>query len=281
MARQLRIRGAGLTYHVMARGNARQSIFLDDRDYSRFFEIFSETAESHGISCHSYCGMPNHYHAVFATTRDNLSEALRRLNSVYARWWNHRHQRVGHVLQGRFRAQVVQDSAYLLTVCRYVSLNPVRAGLVRAPEDWPWSSYNAIVTGCREPSFLQTGALLGLFNEQTDVARERFRDYVRSGLESPLERPPSGPVIGDPDFLQQIHESIPAVLPEVPHRVRGFARPSLEAIFDGVLRRYERRSAIGEAYLVHGYTMTEIADFLGVHYSTVSRTINGKKSGAG
>ena len=87
--------------------------------------------------------MPNHYHATLQPSQPNLSEALRRLNSVYARWWNERHQRVGHVFQGRFKDQIVDRDSYLLTLSRYVVMNPVRAGLVERPEDWRWSSYRA------------------------------------------------------------------------------------------------------------------------------------------
>jgi REP element-mobilizing transposase RayT len=163
MARQKRIQIPWLIRHVMARGNGRMSIFLDDVDYRQFVYLLGDVVEDHDIECMNYCAMPNHYHATLRPTRPNLSEALRRLNSRYAQWWNKRHERVGHVFQGRFKDQIVQQEGYLLALCRYVAMNPVRAGLVKRPEDWEWSSY-AATTGLRPaPSFVAVESVLSQF----------------------------------------------------------------------------------------------------------------------
>ena len=129
----------------MSRGNGRMGIFLDDADYRQFVHLLGEAVERFDIRCWNYCVMPNHYHATLQPTRTNLSEAIRCLNSGYAQWWNRRHGRVGHVFQGRYKDQVVDRETYLLTLSRYVVMNPVRAGLVERPGDWPWSSYRATV----------------------------------------------------------------------------------------------------------------------------------------
>ncbi len=144
MARPLRIQRPNLTYHITSRGNNRARLFLDDVDRIRFLEILEDTVTSFALLVHSYCEMDNHYHLVVTTPRGNVSRAMRHQNGVYAQWWNRRHKRCGHAFQGPFNAQVVECDEYLLEVCRYVALNPVRANMVRRPEKWPWSSYRAL-----------------------------------------------------------------------------------------------------------------------------------------
>jgi hypothetical protein len=126
--------------------------------------------------------MPNHYHATLQPSRADLSEAIRRLNGVYAQWWNRRHGRVGHVFQGRYKDQIVQREGYLLTLSRYVVMNPVRAQLVVHPEDWRWSSYRATVGLSAAPPFLHTSSTLRLFGGGADaILQARFAEYVTGG----------------------------------------------------------------------------------------------------
>jgi REP element-mobilizing transposase RayT len=154
------------------------SIFLDDVDYRQFVHLLGVVTLENGIRCWNYCVMPNHYHATLQPTQPNLSVALRRLHGVYGLWWNKRHNRVGHVFQGRFKDQIVDHESYALTLCRYVVLNPVRGGLVKHPGDWPWSSYRATSGRCTPPAFL-SAATLGLFGDG-DLAtlQERFSRFV-------------------------------------------------------------------------------------------------------
>jgi putative transposase len=156
-------------------------IFLDDVDYTRFVYLLGEVTDEFGIECWNYCLMPNHYHATLRPSRPNLSEAIRRLNSVYAQWWNRRHERVGHVFQGRFKDQIVQREGYLLVLCRYVALNPVRADLTARPEDWRWSSYAATIGLRTLPAFLAASSVLRQFGEGDErVLQARFATYVLS-----------------------------------------------------------------------------------------------------
>ena len=163
----------------MARGNGRMSIFLDDTDYRQFVHLLGDVVEDLEIHCWNYCVMPNHFHATLCPTLPNLSEALRRINGRYAQWWNRRHGRVGHVFQGRFKDQIVQREGYLAALCRYVAMNPVRAGLVTRPEDWEWSSY-AATTGLRpSPSFLAVAQVLGQFGDgELPDLQQRFVTHV-------------------------------------------------------------------------------------------------------
>jgi REP element-mobilizing transposase RayT len=148
MARPLRIEFPGAIYHVTSRGNAQASIFLDDIGRSAFLAVLGLTMRRFNVICHAYCLMTNHFHLLLETPDANLSKAMRQFNSVYTQAFNRRHGRVGHVLQGRFKSIVVDRDAYLLELCRYIVLNPVRAGMVKEP----WLSTRGPVTGLRQVS---------------------------------------------------------------------------------------------------------------------------------
>jgi len=179
VARPIRIQTPDLIRHVISRGNGRQTVFLDDRDYRQFIHLLGEVVTECKIDCWNYCVMPNHYHVTLQPTLPNLSEAVRRLNSSYAQWWNRRHDRVGHVFQGRFKDQIVDRDGYLLTLTRYVVMNPVRAKLVQTPDAWRWSSYRATVGMCHPPPFLATTRTLGLFGDaEPSVLQSRFGVFV-------------------------------------------------------------------------------------------------------
>jgi putative transposase len=134
MARRRRIQTPDLVRHVMARGNGRMTIFLDDYDHRQFIQLFRGIVDEFRLECWNYCLMPNHYHATVRPALPNISTAMQQLHSRYAQWWNRRHAKVGHVFQGRFKAQIVQRDGYALALSRYVALNPVRARLVERPE---------------------------------------------------------------------------------------------------------------------------------------------------
>ena len=155
------------------------TIFVDDADYRQFLHILGEAVDQFAIRCWNFCVMPNHYHVTLQPSAANLSEAVRRVNSVYALWWNRRHARVGHVFQGRFKDQIVDRDSYLLALTRYVVLNPVRAGLVRRPEDWRWSSYGATAGLAPQPAFLAAEDTLRLFGDgEAQVLRTRFARHI-------------------------------------------------------------------------------------------------------
>jgi REP element-mobilizing transposase RayT len=162
----------------MSRGNAKMDIFLDEADYRQFVYLLGDVVEDCDIECWNYCLMSNHYHATMKPTRPNLSEAIRRINGEYGQWWNKRHSRVGHVFQGRFKAQIVEPTEYLLTLSRYVVMNPVRARLVEHPREWQWSSYRATVGEIASPSFVAVDSTLNLFGVDPSENRQRFSEFV-------------------------------------------------------------------------------------------------------
>lgn len=135
MARQLRIEFNGAFYHITSRGNLRERIFFDDGDRRTFLEILKRTKERYGYLLHTYVLMDNHYHLLIETPKANLSQIMQNINTSYTVYINKRYQRSGHLFQGRFKGTIVDKDAYLVTLSRYIHLNPVRAKLVVRPED--------------------------------------------------------------------------------------------------------------------------------------------------
>jgi putative transposase len=178
MARGARIKAVGLPRHVMARGNGRMKIFLDNVDRRKFLMLLNDVVDAFDIECWDYCLMTTHYHLCVWNPQPNLSEGVQYLNGGYALWWNRRHGRIGHVFQGRFKDQIVQRDAYLSTLCRYIALNPVRARVVKNPADWVWSSYRALAGLAPVPAFLQSDGVLSQFGEPVDRQREKYIEHV-------------------------------------------------------------------------------------------------------
>jgi len=201
----------GVLRHVMARGNGKMRIFLDDEDYRRFVFLLGDVLEDYRIECWNYCVMPNHYRATIRPHHPNISKAMQKLNSSYAQWWNHRHGRVGHTFQGRFKDQIVEEDSYALTLARYVVRNPVRAGLVQGPGDWRWSSYPATIGLEPLPSFLSASSVLRLFGDaDEEVLKKRFAEFVAGAVDdSASDRLRSAErVIGTAAFkLQMLHRT--------------------------------------------------------------------------
>jgi putative transposase len=269
VSRPLRIQGAGLIYHVTARGTGRMAIFLDDRDRGRFLQHLARSVDLDGLQVHAYCLMLNHYHLVVTTEHPNLSRAMHRLNGQYAQWWNARHGRVGHVFQGRFGAQVVADDSYFLNACRYVVLNPVRASLTKTADEWRWCSYRATAGLERVPKWLRPRSIWRSLGD-VDVAA-RYRAFIVA-LEAPALRLPADRILGDREFVERFGPIASHAPAEVP-RYERLLTLSLDRIFSGAVRPEHRAAAAAAAHR-NGYTLVEIARFLGIHYGTVSRMIS-------
>src|SRR3970040_1017299 len=182
MARPLRLEFAGALYHLTSRGDHRDKIFLDDEDRRTFLDLLGkEILQQHWI-CYAYCLMDNHYHLLIETPEPNLVRGMRRLNGVYTQAFNRRHGRVGHVFQGRYKGILVDKDSYALELCRYIVLNPVRAGMVRHPQDWRWSSYQATAGPSAAPDWLDVDWLLRQFAHETRRARYAYRRFVSAGI---------------------------------------------------------------------------------------------------
>lgn len=267
MARPLRIEFPGAVYHITARGDGRDAIFLEDRDRPLFLALLGHTVERFAWRCHAYCLMTNHYHLLIETPEPNLARGMRHLNGVYTQRFNRRHARVGHVFQGRYKAIVVQKDTHLLELCRYVVLNPVRAGMCTRAGQWRWSSYRATAGPGSCPPWLTVEWLLAQFARNRQRAVRAYRRFVAEGVgRRPWEDLMGQIYYGDEAFVTGLAQSAPS--PEVPRRQQRPVRPVLtQVVTTGTPEE------IGRAYREYGYRLNEIAHCLGVHYSTVSRRL--------
>jgi REP element-mobilizing transposase RayT len=267
---------AGALYHVTARGNARGDIFLGkaNEDRTKFLEILGRTCERFNWICQAYCLMSNHYHLMVETPDANLSKGMRQLNGVYSQYVNRTYGRVGHLFQGRFTGILVERDRYLLELARYVVLNPVRAGMVRSPEEWPWSSYRATAGQDNAPTFLDTDWLLGTFGRKRSLATAEYRRFVAEGIyaASPWCDLKNQVYLGSEQFVDRMQSKIDPARPlrEIPKRQR---RPVEKPLEYYALRFRDRDQAIAEAYRTGAYSMQAIAGHFGVSRMTVSRAV--------
>ncbi|HEV8340821.1 MAG TPA: transposase [Candidatus Binatia bacterium] len=268
MARPLRLEFPWAVYHLTSRGNARQKVFLTDNDRDHFLSTLSDVTSRYGWLCHAYCLMDNHYHLLVETPKANLSIGMRQLNGIYTQAFNRRHNRVGHLFQGRYKAILVEKDSHLLELCRYVVLNPLRIKGKGKAEHWKWSSYRATAGMASVPEFLTVDWILEQFGRSRSDAQAHYRAFVRDGLESrPWEDLTGQIYLGSGNFIEE-HSRPNKKHKEIPRAQLHAGRPSLRQIFS---KRGKR--AVEVAYKDHGYRMREIAEHLGVHYATVSRQL--------
>ncbi|MEK6593579.1 MAG: transposase [Pseudomonadota bacterium] len=273
MARPLRLELAGALYHVTSRGDGREDIFLSDEDRVAWLETLAEVCKRFNWVCHAYCQMTNHYHLVIETPDANLSKGMRQLNGVYTQRFNRSHRRVGHVFQGRFKAILVEKDSYLLELARYVVLNPLRAKMVRRIENWPWSSYRASCGQAAKPDWLQVDFVLSQFGAHRARAIAKYVAFVHEGARLPsVWGQLQGQVyLGSEAFvgkMQSLVDKKPS-LTEIPRAQR---RALTRALSD-FASEHPRNDAIALAYLSGRHTMAAIAEYFGVHYTTVSRLV--------
>lgn len=281
MTRPLRIEFAGAVYHITSRGNARENIFIDKEDRRLFLSLLEDMKERYNWLCYAYCLMSNHYHLLIETPDGNLSRGMRQLNGVYTQRFNKRHGRTGHIFQGRFKAILVQKESYLLELCRYVVLNPVRAGLVSYPEEWKWSSYLATMGMVEKPKFLCSDWILAQFGHDIVTARKAYRDFVITGIkkESPWKDLKGSTFLGKENFVEEVREFLKGKerIKEIPRIERFVGRPPLKKIFGEIKTKPLEVKGMYAAHVQYGYTLKEIGDFLGIHYSTVSKLLKETK----
>ena len=213
MPRSPRLEYPGAVYHITARGIQQGPIFIDDCDRVSLMANLAQALQVGDAQAFAYCLMGNHYHFVIQTRRANLSTLMHDINSPYCMGFNQRHQRRGHVFEGRFKAVHVDQDAYLLEVCRYVDLNPVRAGLVHSPMGWAWSSYQAHVGAASPASWLATaelhGTLMGQVPQgtaQLAAAQGRYAEFVDAGREHRLWKASlrQRAYLGDDAFVERV-----------------------------------------------------------------------------
>ncbi|MFM9882309.1 MAG: transposase [Burkholderiales bacterium] len=289
MARPLRIEFPGAIYHVTSRSDRREAIFEDDVDRRAFLEVVSQALERFDAVALAYCLMHDHYHFVLQTRRANLSQLMRQINGVYTQAYNRRHDKAGHLFRGRFKGILVDPARYLLEVCRYVDLNPIRARMVRASSNWPWSSYTSHVGSVPPPDWLDTAAVHGHLLGHPPVARsdarkaaERYAALVAAGKGVALwDQALSKQIfLGDQAFVARMQARFsPAKAGSKEVRARQH-RTGVKPLKHYLDRAANRDAGIRAALREGHYSLTAIAGAVGLSVSRVSRIVQGKENDA-
>lgn len=273
MTRPLRIEYPGALYHVMARGNREGVIFVDTVDRQRWLATLSLVCDRFNITVHAYCQMTTHYHLMMETVEGNLSQAMRQLNAIYAQRFNRRHTLAGHVLQGRYKAILVQKESYLLALSRYIVLNPVRAGMVAEPGDWYWSSYNASAGHIERPMWLNVEWMLGQFGPTPESALQAYQRFVQEGkgASNPLKATKHQAILGDAGFVERHAQRLKAE--SLTAVVKDQRRLAVKSLQEYESTSASRTEAMAKAYFSTAYTMVEIGRYFDVSCQTVSRAV--------
>ena len=181
MPRKPREEVAGGVFHVFARGNRREDIYVDDLDRHVYLDLLARVGGRQRWLCLAYCLMDNHVHLLLETPWPNLGEGIQRLHGRYAAVFNRRHRRSGHLFQGRYGATRISGDPQFLAAAAYLALNPVAAGLCRRPEDWRWSSHAELLVG-KAPGWLASRRLLELFGASGRGGARSYAEYIDERL---------------------------------------------------------------------------------------------------
>jgi len=213
MPRKRRTIRAGFCYHVMIRGNGGRDIFRDDPDRVRFCLFLQYAIEKHKLKVHGFCLMNNHVHLLIQPMTTNLSSGLHTLAFRYAQYFNKKYNLRGYLYQGRYKAVIVQTGTYLTRLVRYTHLNPVRANIVKRPEDYRWSSHLAYAEQTTY-SWLSQELVLNSFGETATESRQKFLRYILISNEEEkdelfeIRRSLRIGAYGDDVFLEALREGL-------------------------------------------------------------------------
>jgi putative transposase len=301
MARPLRIQYENAYYHVTCRGNARQIIFTTDADRSTFLDFLGRSVVIYQTEILAYVLMSNHFHLLVKTPLGNLQEFMRHFNISYTSWYNRRHQRSGHLYQGRYHSLLIDADNYLKEVSRYIHLNPVMikkertrnaAGRRKALRSYAWSSYPGYLSPRDRRPFLRAAEILDRFGGATARGRRGYARYVEQGLAAelgnPLELGKRHGIVGDADFVDAVwgrYLSETADTREIPAARPAAARVEPERVIEAVcaetgvpreallqkgFRGFGRALLMELLYRYGAMKQREIGVLLGIDYSAVS-----------
>jgi len=259
MPTRLRVNLAGY-HHVINRGVNRCNVFEHKNDKEMFLQIINKTAIIHKIILHDYCLMDNHYHLLIETQKENISTFMRIVNANYAKYFNKRYKRSGHLWQDRYKSKYIISDEYLYTLIRYIEYNPVEAGLTQEVGEYPFTFTHNIFKGsdyyfCSKESILLKQFDLETLNEFLEAAiSDKEIAYLKEKEKQKIEKSEQGITM---------------------RRSKMF-----EEHFYDVTTKLDRNLAILNAYL-DGYTQVDIANYLKVSKSLISKVIKSGDSFTG
>jgi len=213
MGRALRIVDKGLIYHVINRGNAKQPVFLDEEDFEKYVKLLKRFKEKYSFKLYHYVLMNNHFHLLLETTGEGtISRIMQGITLAHTRYFNHKYRSVGHTWQGRFKSPIIERDTYLLECARYIELNPVRAGLVKNPAEYKWSSYRYYAFG-ENNELVDEDPLYRTFGSNVALRQRRYQEFVNEGISeevlskirASLER---GDILGSSGFVEKFKHKL-------------------------------------------------------------------------
>jgi len=178
MARKTRIEFEGALYHVITRGNQKRKVFRTDEDFQTYLDILRRYKDRYRFYLYAYVLMSNHVHLLIETASTPLSKTLQGINQTYTMYFNRKYSTVGHLFQGRYKAILCEKDAYLLTLAKYIHLNPVRATLTPSPDDYFWSSHAVYARKTAKGDIVDVGLVLPMFSEREESARKLYRSFM-------------------------------------------------------------------------------------------------------
>jgi REP element-mobilizing transposase RayT len=281
MPRHPRVHAEGLLYHVIARGNNGQRIFLRQDDYEAFLEALRVVRERYPFYLYAYVLMSNHFHLLLEVQRSSTARILQSLLTGYVRRFNRIHHHKGHLFQGRYKAILCDQDSYLLELVRYIHLNPVRAGLVKRPIEWPWSGHGEYL-GKQKRGLIDPGPVM---EELRNAARyeEFLREKVKESYRAEWHPGDQAPFLGPEKFVKRMAKE--KMVPPAARRIPLVELAKKLAVQAGLAPKTLRRKGrmarivelrdrfIREAVFEQGHLACEVAGFLGCHPSNVSRAL--------
>jgi REP element-mobilizing transposase RayT len=296
MARAWRIEYEGALYHVLSRGNEKQNIVINDEDRKLFLGTAGQMGERFEIDLFAYVLMDNHYHFLFRTNRANLCRSMQWFGATYTKRFNLRHNRSGHLFQGRFKNMLVQNDAYLLQLSYYIHRNPLRAGMVKRLADYKWSSYRAYAYAKSHQNWLNTNVILSQFinvKDQNQAYRKNMQKYSKEE-QRVWENLRHGIFVGTEKFVKKIKRRYLPNIPhaELPHQKLVIKDVNIETVLSkaaGILKcdmdlyrestrisksvKTDRDLLIYIAWQLGVATNQEIGEKFGLTYSAVSQRV--------
>ena len=271
MARPLRPEYAGAVYYISSVGNRGQSVFQNSADGNAWVEVLEGVCGRFDCRCFGYCLMSDGYHLVIETPKPNLSKAIRQLNGVYTQRSNRLHDTDGHVFRGRYKSIVVQREEYLLPLMAHIFLLPLRAGFVKHPSQFKWSSCRYLYGKDGVPEYVDLEWFSEGFSSDTDnfdefLDKNHSRDVVSETRKQIY--------LGDDKFIELVQEKTSKASKSKDIPKYQVTKPVLSLINGFARSGNSREEAIAKTYLTGDYTLREVADAVSVHYSVVSKIVN-------
>jgi REP element-mobilizing transposase RayT len=229
MARPLRLEFPGAFYHIIVRGNQRQDIFIEEQDRLEYLKRLKRYKKERGFILYAYVLMTNHVHLLIETMNTPISKIMQLVNLTYTQYFNKKYGKVGHLFQGRYKSFLCDRDEYLLSLVRYIHLNPVRAKLAKRPEEYRWSSHKDYLTEAK--GLVDSARVLKIFSEKGPQARRRYGDFVADaigeGRNEDFYRAVGQQVLGSDEFLEHVET-------EIGRMDRAIRKPSLHQILKAV-----------------------------------------------